>query len=113
MKVKAKCNIKFGSEWIPGGKVMEVSAPVYNSLRDLVEIVEYDIPTDPTPAAPTPEADNDPEKEAEEDSKEDPEQKTEEDTEVTAPAPAKADEENPPKQKTAARAPRRTSSTKK
>lgn len=84
MKVKAKCNIKFGSEWIPGGKVWDVSESVYNSIRDLVEVIENDVPEVPK-AEPAAEPE---------------------------PISAETGVEEQPKPK-AARAPRRTTSTKK
>ena len=84
MKVKAKCNIKYGTEWIPSGTVREVSEEMYRGLRDLVEVVNEEDPVVPeAPAAEPVEAE-------------------------AAPAPAET-----PKPKQTAPKPRRTSSTKK
>lgn len=39
MKVKAKCNIKYGQDWIPCGSVIEVSEEEYMSLKGAVDVV--------------------------------------------------------------------------
>lgn len=40
MKVRAKCNIKHGSRWIPEGTELDVNEDVYAQIRDYVETAD-------------------------------------------------------------------------